>query len=56
MMNALAYLGFPAPGGKRSLGTPTQPVHASIDAKNELGIKGRAKLLRALQSPTYSCF
>ena len=32
----VAYLGFPAPGGKLSFGAPTQPVHGSIDAKNEL--------------------
>jgi len=28
--------GVPAPGGKLSFGAPTQPVHSSIDAKNEL--------------------
>jgi len=37
---AVAYLGFPAPGGKLSFGAPTQPVHGSIDAKNELGYRG----------------
>ena len=35
---------------------PAQPVHGSIDAKNELAIKGRRKLTRALQSPAYCCF
>ena len=55
--NPVAYLGFPAPGGKRSFGAPpTQPVHGIIDAKNELGIKGCRKLTRALQSPAYICF
>ena len=53
---AVAYLGFPAPGGKLSYGAPTQPVHGSIDAKNELGIKGHRKLTRALQSPVYTGF
>jgi len=42
----VAYLGFPAPGGKLSFGAPTQPVHGCIDAKNELGVKGRRKLSR----------
>jgi len=51
---AVAYLGFPAPWGKLSYGAPTQPVHGSIDAKNELGIKECRKLPRALQSPEYS--
>jgi len=55
-MVTVAYLGFPAPGGKLSFGAPTQPVHGSIDAKNELGMKGRRKLTRALQSPAYSFF
>ena len=32
----MAYLGFPAPGGKLSFSAPTQPVHGCIDAKNEL--------------------
>ena len=41
----VAYLGFPAPGYKVSFGAPTQHVHGSIDAKNELGIKGRRKLI-----------
>jgi len=41
---AVAYLGFPAPEGKLSLGAPTQPVCGSIVAKNELGVKGRRKL------------
>jgi len=49
----VACLGFPAPGGKLSFCAPTQPVHGSIDAKNELGIMGRRKLTRALQSPAY---
>jgi len=52
----VAYLGFPAPGDKLSFGATTQPVHGSVDAKNELGIKGRRKLTRALQSPAYSSF
>jgi len=42
--------------GKLSFGAPTQSVHGSIDAKNQLGIKGRQKLTRALQSPAYCCF
>jgi len=54
MVLAVAYLGFPAPRGKLSFGAPTQPVHGSMDAKNELGIKGRRKLTGALQSPAYS--
>ena len=37
----MAYLGFPAPEGKLNFGAPTQPVHGSIDAKKEFGIKGR---------------
>jgi len=28
-LEALAYLGFPAPGNKLSLGIPTQPVRGS---------------------------
>jgi len=28
---AVAYLGFPAPGDKLSFGAPTQPIHGSID-------------------------
>jgi len=52
----MAHLGFPAPGIKLSFGAPTQTVHGSIDAKNELGIKGRRKLTRALQSPAHSWF
>jgi len=45
---AVAYLGFPAPGDKVSLGAPTQPVCDSIDAENEQGVKGRRRLSRAL--------
>jgi len=41
---AVAYLGFPAPCDKVSLGTPTQSGRGSIDPKNELGVKGRRKL------------
>jgi len=52
----VAYLGFPAPGDKLSFGAPTQPVRGSIDVKNELEIKGRRKLTRALHSPAYNCF
>jgi len=52
----VTYLGFPAPGGKPSFGAPTQPVHARIYAKNEVGIKGCRKLTRALQSPAYCRF
>jgi len=44
----LAYLGFLAAGDKPNLGAPTQPVRGSIDAKNELGVKGHRKLARAL--------
>ena len=40
ILQAVAYLGFPAPGGKLSFGTPTQSVHDSMDAKNELGVRG----------------
>jgi len=29
-LQAVAYLAFPAPGDKLSLGTPTQPVRGSI--------------------------
>jgi len=47
-IRTVAYLGFPAPGDKFSFGAPTQPVHASIDAKNEFVIKGRRKLTRDL--------
>jgi len=43
---AVAYLGYPAPGGKVRFGAPTQPVRASIDAKSELGAKERQKLTR----------
>jgi len=56
LLHPVAYLGFPAPGGKLSFGAPTQRVHGSIDAKNELGIKGRRKLTQALLSPAYICF
>ena len=51
-----ACLVCPAPVGKLSFGAPTQSVRGSIDAKNELAIKGRQKLTRALQSPAYSWF
>jgi len=40
----VAYLVFPAPWDKVSLGTPTQLVRGSTDAKNEFGVKGRRKL------------
>ena len=40
-LRAVAYLGFPAPGNKLSLGPPTHPVHGRIDAKNDLEVKGR---------------
>ena len=53
--DAVTYLGFPAPRGKLSFDPPTQPVHGSTDAKNELGIKGRRKLTRTLQSPAHIC-
>jgi len=43
----MAYLGFPAPRGKTSLGAPTQPVCGSTDVKSEMGVKGRRKLSRA---------
>ena len=55
-VRSVAYLGFPAPGGKLSFGALSQPVHGSTDAKIELEIKRRRKLTRALQSPPYSCF
>jgi len=55
-MQPVAYLGFPALGAKLSFGAPTQPVHGSIDAKNELVIKGRRKLTRVLQSFAYKLF
>ena len=42
----MAHLGFPAPGDKVSLGAPARPIRGSIDAKNELGVKGRRKLTR----------
>jgi len=42
-MGAVAYLGFLAPGAKVSLGTPTQAVSGSIDAKSESGVKRRRK-------------
>jgi len=29
-LQAVAYLGFPAPGAKLSLGAPTQPIRGSI--------------------------
>jgi len=45
LYQAVAYLGFYAPGDKVSLGTLIQCV-GSIDAKNELGVKGRRKLTR----------
>jgi len=51
-----AVAGFPRPGANTVLAPPAQPVDGSIDAKNELGIKGRRKLTRALQSPACSCF
>ena len=43
--SGVAYLGFPAPGDV-NLGAPTQPVRGtgSIDAKNDLGVKGRQNL------------
>jgi len=41
-------LGFPAPGDKVSLDAPTQPFRGSIDAKSELGVKGRRELTGAL--------
>jgi len=40
-MHSVAYLEFPAPGDKATLDAPTQPVCGSIDAKNELEVKGR---------------
>jgi len=43
----VAYLGFPAPGDKVSLGAPTQSVRGSTGATNELGVSGRRKLSRA---------
>ena len=30
-LEAVAYLGFPAPGDKLSLGAPTQPVRGSLN-------------------------
>jgi len=33
-LQAVAYLGFPAPWDKLSLGAPTQPVRGSIKQKN----------------------
>jgi len=45
----VAYLRYPAPGhNKFSFGAPTQPVLGSINAKYELGVKGRRKLTRVL--------
>jgi len=44
----VANLGFPAPADKVSFGAPTPPVHGSIDAKSELGLKGRQKPTRSL--------
>jgi len=38
--DTVVYLGFPATGDKLSFGASTQPVHGSIDAKNQLVIKG----------------
>ena len=35
-LQAWAYVGCFAPGGKLSFGAPIHPVHGSIDAKNEL--------------------
>jgi len=29
-LQAVAYIGFPTPGSKLSLGSPTQPVRGSI--------------------------
>jgi len=46
--NAVAYLGFPAPGGKVSFSALTQLVRGSIEAKSELGVKGGPKLTWAL--------
>jgi len=46
-LGPMAYLGYPTHGDKLSLGAPTQSVHGSIDAKNELGIKGRRKMTGA---------
>ena len=40
----MAYLGFPVPGDKASLDAPTQSVRGSIDAKGELGVKGRRNI------------
>jgi len=51
----MAYLRFLAPGDKVSSGAPTQPIHGSIDANSELGVKGRRNLPRARQSPAYIC-
>ena len=42
----MTYLGFTAPGGKVSLGAPTQSVRGSADAKNEFEVKGRPELSR----------
>jgi len=44
--HAVTYLGFTAPGGKVSLGAPTQSVRGSADAKNEFEVKGRPELSR----------
>jgi len=45
-IQAMAYLGFPAPVGNVSLGAPTQSVRGNTEAKNELGVKGCRKLSR----------
>jgi len=44
--SGVAYLGFPVPGDVVNLGAPTQPVRGtgSIDAKNDLRVKGRQNL------------
>jgi len=43
-VEGVAYLGFPTPGGKVSLGASTQSVCGSTDTMNELGVQGRRKL------------
>jgi len=35
---------------------PARPWQHTVDAKNELGIKGPRKLTQAMQSPAYNCF
>jgi len=42
--HSVAYLEFPSPGDKVSLGVATQAVH---EQHNELEVKGRRKLNRA---------